>query len=320
MPLIKSQYRAPFLFRNGNLNTIAAAMLRQVKDAGYTRERIITPDDDFLDLDWLNSNSKKIALLIHGLEASAGTPYMKGMAKALFRAGYKAVAMNLRGCSGVTNHRLRAYHCGATDDVATVINHVLQHHECEELVLIGFSLGGNLVLKYLGENGNSIPPQIKKAMVISAPCDLEAASAKLDDHSNFIYRNRFLVTLRNKALERIHCHGFDLPEKDLASIKTFREYDDRVTAPLFGFADASDYYSKSSSKNFIQHITIPALILTARDDPFFTPACFPFEECHNHEKVILETPDHGGHAGFILDLPWGNYFSEQRAIEFFNDD
>ncbi|HYV94437.1 MAG TPA: alpha/beta fold hydrolase [Chitinophagales bacterium] len=318
MPLLTSTYKAPLLLCNGDVNTIAAPFLRRVKHVKYMRERITTPDNDFLDIDWLNSDSKKIALIIHGLEASAKESYMKGMAKALYQSGYEVAAMNLRGCSGELNKQLRAYHSGSTDDIATVIRHILQNHYCDEMVLVGFSLGGNLALKYLGENGIALPSQIRKAMAISVPCDLEATAVHLDKPKNFLYRHRFLKTLKQKALLRIRNRGFPLDENKLSSIKTFRQYDNWFTAPLFGFTDASDYYSQSSSKQFIKRITIPTLILIAKDDPFFTEACFPYKECQDHEKVFLEMPEHGGHVGFILDVPWGNYYSEKRAIEFFS--
>jgi predicted alpha/beta-fold hydrolase len=320
VPLLTSTYNAPPLLRNADVHTVAASFLRFVRHVSYTRERIITPDNDFLDIDWLHNDSKKIALLVHGLEASAKMSYMKGMAEALHQAGYEVAAMNLRGCSGEMNKQLRAYHSGATDDVATVISHILQHHYYDEMVLVGFSLGGNLILKYLGEKGISLPPQIKKAVAISVPCDLEAAAMNLDRPKNFIYRRHFLRTLRKKAMFRILNNGLFRSGKRLSSIKTFRQYDNWFTAPLFGFTDASDYYSQSSSKQFIKHITIPTLILIAKDDPFFVEACFPYEECRHHANVFLETPEHGGHVGFILDVPWGKYYSEKRTIEFLRND
>jgi len=227
--------------------------------------------------------------------------------------------MNLRGCSGELNKQVRAYHSGATDDVETVIRYVLTNHDCDEMVMIGFSLGGNLILKYLGENVPALPSQIKKAIAISPPCDLEAAALHLDRPVNFFYRHHFLRTLKQKALLRIRNHRFPLSEKKLSSVTTLVQYDDCFTAPLFGFDDALDYYRKCSSKHFLKNITIPALILTAKDDPFFTPPCFPFEECRNHPNVFLETPLHGGHVGFILNVPWGKYYSEERCFEFIHD-
>lgn len=319
MPLVASKYRAPFMLRNGHVQTIATSFFRKVRNVNYTRKRICTPDDDFLDVDWVLRDSRKIALIIHGLEASSQMDYIKGMAKTFFKAGYRVAAMNLRGCSGELNKQVRAYHSGSTDDVETVIREILSHHNCDEMVLVGFSLGGNLILKYLGENGAAIPSQIKKALAISAPCDLEATAFNLDRPLNYFYRHHFLRTLKQKALLRIRNHKFPLSEKKLSAVNTLLQYDDCFTAPLFGFDDALDYYRKCSSKHFLKNITIPTLILTAKDDPFFTPSCFPFEECRNHPNVFLETPLCGGHVGFILNVPWGKYYSEERAMEFIHN-
>lgn len=316
MPLVASKYKAPFMLRNGNVQTIATSFFRIVRGVNYTRKRITTPDDDFLDIDWLLCDSRKIAVIIHGLEASSQMPYIKGMAKILFNAGYQVAAMNLRGCSGELNKQVRAYHSGTTDDVETVLDHILTNHDCDEIVIVGFSLGGNLLLKYLGEKGAAVPSQIKKAIAISVPCDLEAAAGNLDRQLNFFYRHHFLRTLKQKALLRIRNHRFPLSEQKLTSIKTLFQYDDCFTAPLFGFDNALDYYRKCSSKHFLKNIAIPTLILTAKDDPFFTNSCFPFDECRDHPNVFLETPLRGGHVGFILNVPWGKYYSEERVIEF----
>ncbi|MEP7127953.1 MAG: alpha/beta fold hydrolase [Chitinophagales bacterium] len=315
MPLINSTFRSPSYLPGGDLQSIMPAITRIVKGINYRRERINTPDADFIDIDWLDNDSTKIALVIHGLEASADSAYMKGMSKKLHANGFRVAAMNLRGCSGEVNRQVRSYHSGSTDDVEIVINHLLQNSPFETLMLVGFSLGGNLVLKYLGER-SEIPQQISSAVAISVPCDLEACALHLDQRIPFIYRDRFLKTLKQKAITRIGRLPFPATQKQIKSLSTFIEFDNYYTSRLYGFADASDYYTKSSSKQFIKNITIPTLILTALNDPFFTSECFPFEECRNSTNVFLETPDHGGHVGFCADLFTGNYFSEQRTLEF----
>jgi len=315
VPVIESRYLCPWYLRNGHIHSISAALFRKVGDLSFSRERIKTPDDDFLDIDWVRNPSRRIVLLIHGLEASSNSSYIRGMTKALSEKRFSVAAMNLRGCSGEMNQQLRAYHSGATDDVDTVVNHILKSNACDELMLIGFSLGGNLVLKYLGEKGTTLPHQIKKAVTVSVPCSLAACADKLDQRVSFIYRNRFLKTLKQKAASRIHSHQFKQTEEKILSAKTLREYDDYFTAPLFGFKDASDYYRQCSSAQFIKHISVPTLILTSQDDPFFTADCLPFDECRDHPNVFLEAPEHGGHVGFIGDVPWGKYYSEERALE-----
>jgi predicted alpha/beta-fold hydrolase len=298
------------------MQTIVPALLRRVNSIHYERERIDTPDGDFLDIDWLKSDTKKIALLIHGLEADTNMPYMKGMAKKLHSAGWCVAAMNLRGCSGEVNKKARAYHSGSTDDVETAVSFILRYYPCEEMVLVGFSLGGNLTLKFLGEKGTSLPKEISKAVTISVPCDLTAGSTRLDSRLSFIYRDRFLKTLKLKLLQRQERLPFGLTVPEIKKIASLFEFDSRYTAPMYGFRDAPDYYETCSAKKFIRNIKIPTLIITAKNDPFFTGDCLPFEECDQHPNVFLETPEEGGHVGFCTDLVAGNYYSEQRAIEF----
>lgn len=315
MPLIDSPYKPPVYLPGGDLQSIIPAIARVVQGVQYRRERIKTPDHDFIDIDWVDTTSTKVALVIHGLEASAESAYIRGMSKALHVAGYKVAAMNLRGCSGEINHQVRSYHSGSTDDVETVIHHILRNTACENLVLIGFSLGGNLVLKYLGER-ITIPSIITAAVAISVPCDLHSCAIHLDSRIPFLYRDRFLRTLKQKAASRIHNLPFELNHQQLKKISTFLEFDDYYTSQLYGFRDAVDYYVQCSSKQFIHRITIPTLVLTAKNDPFFTSSCFPFDECSLSSKVYLETPEAGGHVGFCVDLFSGIYYSEQRAVAF----
>lgn len=315
MPLLASTYRPPFYLPGGDLQSILPAISRIVTGISYRRERIYTPDQDFIDIDWVDHESTKVVLIIHGLEASSDTPYVKGMAKALHASGYRVAAMNLRGCSGETNRLVRSYHSGSTDDVGIVIEHLLQDNGCESLMLVGFSLGGNLVLKYLGEKTN-VSSGIKCAVTISVPCDLEACAVHLDSRIPFLYRDRFLRTLKQKALTRIGRLPFSITQQQVRNIRTFVEFDDRYTSRLYGFENAADYYKRCSSKQFIPFIRIPTLILTALNDPFFTPACFPTEECNQSSSVFLETPAEGGHVGFCCGLFSGAYYSESRTLDF----
>lgn len=315
MPLLDSTYRSPLYLPGGDLQSIIPAISRIVSGIKYRRERIYTPDQDFIDIDWADHESARIALIIHGLEASSDTPYVKGMAKTLLAAGFRVAAMNLRGCSGEINAQVRSYHSGSTDDVSIVIDHLLKDKKCESLMLIGFSLGGNLVLKYLGEVAN-LPPAISRAVTISVPCDLEACAVHLDSRIPFLYRDRFLRTLKQKAIARIGRLPFPITKNRIRNIRTFVEFDDCYTSQLYGFKDAADYYKQCSSKQFIPSIQVPTLILTAMNDPFFTPACFPFEACRKSSTVFLETPADGGHVGFCIDLFAGIYYSEIKTLDF----
>lgn len=300
-----------FLF-SGHLETIYPAILRTVELA-YERERILTPDQDFLDLDWLKQGSKKLVIISHGLEGNSGRAYMKGMARAFFGQGFDVVAWNFRGCSDEMNHRLRFYHSGATDDLDAVVMHA-RRQEYSELYLIGFSLGGNLTLKYLGERRPW--PELRKAIVFSTPLDLYTSCLKISKPANRIYANRFLTSLKEKIIRKSSSMaGLDL--KGIEKISTILAFDDHYTAPLHGFQNAMDYYKKCSSIHFIESITIPVLIVNAQNDPFLSELCYPVAQCRNHPFTKFENPRHGGHVGFTQFNKNGLYWSEERALSFF---
>jgi uncharacterized protein len=307
------EYKAPLFLFNAHLETIFPSVIRRVGIRPYARERIATPDDDFLDLDWLQAGSKKLLIISHGLEGSSERPYVKGLARAAFYKGFDVLAWNFRGCSGEINRQLRFYHSGATDDLQTVITHALGKNLYDEIVLSGFSLGGNLTLKFLGEH--AIPDLISRAVVFSVPLHLQSSCAKISSPSNWIYANRFLKSLKKKVILKHKAY----PELDISflpSIKTIETFDDRYTAPIHGFLNAAEYYDQNSAIRFIENITVPTLIINALNDPFLSEKCFPVDELRNHKAVRLETPVRGGHVGFAQFSGNGLYWSEERAIHF----
>ena len=303
------------LLRNGHLATIWPTLLRRVSGVIYDRERLATPDDDFLDLDWVRTGRARVAVVSHGLEGSTDRAYMRGMVRALSRAGWDVLAWNYRGCSGTLNRRLRTYHSGATDDLDLVVQHALGqgYPAC---ALVGFSLGGNLTLKYLGEQSAAVDPRIQAAVVFSVPVDLGAASAVLDGPSAWLYRWRFLRTLRAKAVAKQRQFPDGLAHLDPAAITSLRAFDDAVTAPTHGFADAADYYARASSRPLLPAIRVPTLLVNAADDPFLAPSCFPHEEARASDVLYLEVPEYGGHVGFTAFDSEGLYWSERRAAVF----
>lgn len=310
-------YNPPFLLFNGHLQTIYPSLFRKVNTGLYKAERISTPDDDFLDLDWATVGSKKLAILSHGLEGNSRRTYMVGMAQALNGAGWDVLAWNFRGCSGSINRKLRMYHSGTTDDLHTVIQYAgLRGYD--ELAVIGFSMGGSQILKYLAEYRAVILSSIKKALVFSVPCDLLSSSQKLARWSNKMYMRRFLKLLKVKIAAKARQYPSKVDISGYDALKTFMEFDDRYTAPIHGFKDAKDYYNLCSSRQFIPQIKIPTLIINALNDPFLTPECFPYEEAESNTSVQLETPRQGGHTGFALFNEKDIYWSEQRALEFLN--
>ena len=317
MPLLsESTYRPPRFFSNSHVQTIFPSLFRKVSGVQYRRERIDTPDGDFLDVDFSVTGSSRVAVLLHGLEGDSHRHYMMGMAKALNRAGWDAAAMNFRCCSGECNRTLRFYHSGDTEDLRTVLSYIDSSHRYDEIGLVGFSLGGNVILKYLGESGEQSHPLVRKAAVFSVPCDLAACSLNMELPSNRIYLKRFLRMLGDKVRMKMRVMPDKIDDSALRNIKTFKEYDDRYTAPIHGFADAFDYWTKSSSRQFLSSISIPTLLVNAADDPFLPDECYPREEAANSAKLQLEIPSHGGHVGFVAFNDGGQYWSETRAVNF----
>jgi len=314
MPLIPSSpYQPPFHLFNRHLETIVPSIFRKVP-AIYKRERIELIDGDFLDLDWLSKDRDKLVIVSHGLEGNSDRHYAKGMASYFFQRGWDSLAWNCRGCSGEINRLPRFYHHGATEDLGAVVDHAIKK-KYFHIVLIGFSMGGSMTLKYLGEKNGSASKAIKSAVVFSVPCDLGSSARELEKPTNKFYLNRFLkklgVKMRSKSLlfpKQISTVGFE-------KIKSFREFDNRYTAPLHDFADADDFYTKASCGPYLPAIQIPTLIINALNDPFLPDACYPFDLAKNHDFIHLETPARGGHVGFSLPSTLENWM-EHRAFEF----
>jgi hypothetical protein len=317
MPVIHgSNYHAPLLLRNGHLQTIYPSFVRRLTPDLYQRERIETPDKDFLDLDWARTGSGKLAVLSHGLEGSSQRHYMIGMAKMLNRNGWDALAWNYRSCSGEINRRLRWYHNGAIDDLDLVVRHAVATGAYHTVALIGFSLGGNLTLVYLGSMGKDLEARIQKAVVFSAPCDLAASAAELARFRNRLYMGQFLQSLHKKIKQKMKLMPGAIDDAGYDRIRNFKDFDDRYTAPLHGFRSAEDYWEKCSGIRFIPDVKIPTLIVNALDDPFLANGCYPVSAASNSRQVYLEMPKSGGHVGFVQFNEEGSYWSEERAMEF----
>ncbi len=316
MPLIDhSTYKATGIFRNGHLNTLYAALWRKVAGVAYRRERLATPDGDFIDIDWSEVGSRKLLITLHGLEGNAGRPYMLGFAKFFNSKGWDVAALNFRGCSGEPNLQPRSYHIGDTGDLRLLVEHALGRGVYQHIALAGFSLGGNVALKYLGENPDAVPLQIRAVAVFSVPCDIATANVEIDKWKNRLYRRRFMQSLNVKMRQKAE-RWPDVVRFPTRKPRHFRDFDNYFTAPLHGFANAADYYSRCGSIRFIPHIRIPALMVNALDDSFLSPACYPVDIAETHPVFYLETPQHGGHVGFVTTRTGGVYWSEQRAWQF----
>ncbi len=317
MPIITSNYKPPLLFRNGHFSTIYPNLIRKIKGIEQKRERITLLDGDFIDLDWSftpTKKSKKLAIIVHGLEGNGQRQYMTGLARHLNTNGWDAAAVNLRNCSGEVNLLYRSYNAGVSEDLEEIINHILNKCSYDSISLCGFSLGGNIVLKYLGEK-REIPSIIKSGVAVSAPCDLYDSLLEINKPKNLIYEQRFIKHLKAKLYERQVAFPDKISIKEIKACKSLMDIDNLYTSKAHGYKNAIDYYTKCSSKQFLKNITTPTLILSAKNDSFLGQKCYPIDEAKANSNVFLEIPNYGGHVGFYTNK--SVYYNEKRTLEFF---
>ena len=309
----KKAYLPSKLLFNGHLQTVYPSLFRRINLlTPYVHERITTQDQDFLDLFWMRQNSKKLVIISHGLEGNVDRAYVKGMANAHFTQNFDVLAWNYRGCSNQINKLPKMYHSGATEDLLEVVNHASKKYR--EVFLIGFSLGANLTLKFLGERGTY--KNIKKACAIAAPLDLKSSSLHLNTSKNALYQLRFLRSLKKKArIKYAQYPGlFDLEK--LENTNTIYDFDNHFTAPVNGFDHAEDYYERCSSKKFLENIQIPTQILNAMNDPFLTPQILNKPKITHSDYVSYNITPQGGHCGYPY-FSKKTYWSETFAVNYF---
>lgn len=287
----------------------------------YERVRINTWDQDFIDLDFSKVGSKNLVLLIHGLEGSSESKYMLSASAEVNKAGCDAVSFNLRGCSGEDNLLLQTYHSGKTEDLDFIISYLIENYDYEKIMIVGYSLGGNLTLKYLGEYADKVPNEIIGGIAVSVPIDLASSGKQMELLKNKIYMDEFLKTLRLKVLEKAHKFPDYILDKDkLFKAKNFRDFDELYTAPVFGFDGPEDYWTKASSKPYIPNIQKPAYLITSLDDPFLPRECYPFEEAASMDNFHLLATKYGGHVGFMSSFKQkGNRWLESKILQFLKD-
>ena len=310
-----STYTAPPLFANGHLQTLYPYFFRKIRDVNYSRVRLNTSDGDFIDVDRSSVDSPNVIIISHGLEGSSDSQYIKGMTRIFNKQGLDVIAWNQRSCSGELNRLKRFYHSGVTDDLEFIIKYT-ESLGYKNISLMGFSLGGNLTALYLGQQGKNLSPRISNAVLFSVPCDLGKSAEKISQVQYRFYLESFLTTMRQKILKKNLTVDLGVDTNGIEKIKSFGEFDDRFTAPLHGFKSAQEYYQTCSSKNWLQEIAVPTLIVNAKDDPFLTKECFPIREARKNKNLFLETPKSGGHVGFVTFNQGENYWSEKRAQEF----
>ena len=315
MPQIKSRYKPSLPFKSGFISTVYSGLIRYIKYP-QKRERIKLSDGDFLDLDWSYASgaSNSLVIILHGMEGHGQRPYVSGIARHLNTQHMDAICVNFRGCSGQINTQFFSFHSGQTEDLKDVITHVISNHNYDSIFLNGISLGGNIVLKYLGETSD-VPKQIKAGMAVSVPVDLAGSSKALHSFKNCLFHIYFMIALKLKLKQKHRQFPTKISRLSLWRIWTLHSLDEIYTSRANGFKDAAHYYNKSNSLQYLPAITTPVLILNALNDTFLTETCYPNAIAEDNPFIYLETPKHGGHVGFIL--PGGVYYNELRAAEFF---
>lgn len=316
MPIVHSAFKAAWWLPNRHLQTLWPVFIRRMPHLNVIRERIELPDGDFIDLDWLGKNDKgPILFLLHGLGGSIHSHYAGNWVHTANAQGLRCVVMHFRGCSGEPNRLQRNYHSGDTADLHLALT-ILQQREPETFIYgSGFSMGGNVLLKYLGERGSS--SIFKAATAICVPLDLSVAANELQRGFARIYQWHLIRELKRYIQHKIAFRQLPQLQVDWPAIQTFWQFDDNVTAPLHGFRDVHDYYQQSSSKQFLKHITIPTLVVHAGDDPFMSDKVLP-QAAELGDAVILEITKKGGHVGFVGGKVPGlaSYWLEQRLMIF----
>lgn len=313
--IVESAFRpAPWL-KNPHLQTLWAGLVRRQPDLRHRRERLDLPDNDFVDLDWTLGQSGPIVIILHGLTGSIESKYARGLMNAVHDMGWRAVLMNFRGQSGEPNRLPRSYHSGDTGDLNFLVTTLKAREPDTPLAVVGYSLGGNVTLKWMGEQGSHAP--VVTAVAVSPPFDLAICAKSINSGLSKGYQNKLLREMR-LAVETKFSHmspPIDLP--DLDELNDFFSYDDAITAPLHGFRDVDHYYEESSCAKYLKDIQIPSLVIHAIDDPFMSPVIVPTERMLS-KAVTLELSRYGGHVGFVAADRMARplYWLEQRIPDY----
>ena len=318
-------FQPAWWLNNGHLQTLYPSLCRKPPALTTRRERLTTPDRDFIDIDYYGEGDQPLVILLHGLTGSSRSLYILGLQNALWRQGLRSAAVNFRGCGGQYNNTSRCYHSGETGDIDFVYKTLRLRHGDLPMAAAGFSLGGNVLLKWLGEHPHSI--QLFAAAAVSAPLLLDKCATRLDRGFSKLYRNQLLKELKDYLRDKHrHLQNIGNPAEaekiarlgDLSGVDSFWSYDGQVIAALYNFKDAADYYRRSSSRQYLKNIRVPTLVLQAADDPFLTPEVLP-HAAELSKTVQLEVSKGGGHVGFIAGKNplKPHYWLEQRIPAFF---
>jgi len=316
MPVFdSSDYNPKGIFRNGHINTMYPYFMRKKISPSFERERFITSDDDFVDLDFIRNDNRRLTILCHGLEGSSESQYMQYTSSLLSENDWDVVVFNYRSCSGEMNRKLQMYHSGWTTDLHEIISKY--ENAYDEIAIVGISLGGNMILKYTTDQIYDVSPKVKSIVAMSVPADLSASSQKIISRQNFLYDKRFRITLLEKVVEKHKRFPGEVPIKDLKKVKSVWDFDEYFTGPLHGFDGAEDYYAKCNCKQFLHQASIPTLIITAQDDPFLTKESMVYEIAREVNNLHFLAPKFGGHVGFTT-FGSNYYWNENKTLQFIN--
>ena len=311
----ESSFSPHWILPHPHLQTIVPNLFRTIKEVQWTRHRITTPDHDFLDLDMDQRGGDTLLLALHGLEGDTYRGYMRGMIRTGLQLGWDGAGLNMRGCSGENNRLYSSYHSGKTDDLDTAVRFITEQWNYKRIFLVGFSLGGNICLKYAGEKGAEMDERIRAVAGISAPVHLASCAAVLQGPGNVAYRIRFLRSLKKKLRDRARRFPDQGPSlRAIQKVRSFADLDNLYTAPAHGFSDAEDYWEKCSALYDLPQIKRPSIVINALDDTFLAPECYPFESAAQNPFLTLETPRNGGHVGFIDQWPLARQNWVERRV------
>jgi len=313
-------YRAPRWLPGGHLQTIYASLLAAPGDTSYQRERWDAPDGDFVDVDRIAGDAgAPLVVLFHGLEGSSGSHYALALMRCLRQRGWRGAVPHFRGCSGELNRLPRAYHSGDSAEIDWVLRRFRGEAGDAPLLAVGVSLGGNALLKWLGERSGEAAAVVRAAASVSAPLDLMAAGDALGRGFNLVYTRAFLATLRRKSAAKLVQYPGLYDRNAMLRAGTLREFDDVVTAPLHGFRDTDDYWTRASSKPWLSRVEVDTLLINARNDPFLPASALPLAG-EVSSAVQCEFPEEGGHVGFVTGaFPGRIDWLAHRIISYFQE-
>ena len=306
--IVASEFQPGRLWRNRHIQTIVPNVLFPTPELALRRERVETPDGDFIDVDWTTGTSGPIVIVLHGLEGSMRSRYACNIMRTLHGLGFRGAFPYFRGCTGEPNRLPISYHSGFTQDLEYLSGLLKQRESNTALAAVGYSLGGNVLLKWLAESPHA--SRLVTGVAVSVPFDLAVCSDAIEKGFSKVYMWELMGRMRRSVKRKFARIPSPIPLPDIDKLRTFRQYDDALTAPLHGFKDANDYYTRCSSKPLLKNIQVPTLVVHSKDDPFMTPAVLP-EEHELSPAVTFELTEYGGHVGFVD----GPLFKPRRWVD-----